>query len=243
MATTKERLHDVDAGNFGTPPGLSGDDFLTWFDLAAAVWLHKGKPTPDKPHGILTSCMCTDGYFDVPRLLSFTHIAELAGRQLVWNLLQAGVERSSVDWVVSSAYSAITFGHEVAKSLHAQFGNVEKDPNDPAGKRMLWRRLSIPEGARILQAEELITTTGTTNEVRRAVEEGNPNPVIFLPIVGAFVLRPPKLPLEYGERRVVALIEREIHAFKPGPEDCPHCKVGSPRYKPKENWSELTGQA
>jgi len=77
-------------------------------------------------------------------------------------------------------------------------------------------------------------------EVRRAVEEGNGEPVHFLPIVGALVHRPPRLPADYGDRKVIAVIEKEIWAVDP--KDCPLCKAGSPRYRPKTHWAELTGK-
>jgi len=77
-------------------------------------------------------------------------------------------------------------------------------------------------------------------EVRRAVQEGNGEPVNFLSLVGALVHRPPKLPVDYGDRRVIALIEKEIWAVDP--KDCPLCLAGSVRYRPKTHWAELTGK-
>jgi len=105
---------------------------------------------------------------------------------------------------------------------------------------MLWARMKIPAGAKALQIEELITTSGAMTEVRRAVEEGNGEPVNFLPIVGALVHRPPRLSADYGDRKVIAVIEKEIWAVDP--KDCPLCKAGSPRYRPKTHWAELTGE-
>ena len=40
--------------------------------------------------------------------------------------------------------------------------------------------------------------------------------------------------------QVVALVEKEIRVYKP--EECPYCAVGSPRYRPKTHWAELTGR-
>ncbi len=234
-------LGSIDRKDYADPPGLTEAQILEWFNAGEALWMHEGDPSPKRPHAELTSGLCSNGYFDVPRLLSFPHIAELLARQLAWLLQQEseiGILPSSASWVVSSAYSAITFGHEVAKALNARFANVEKDPTDPDQKKMLWRRLAIPGGSRVLQIEELITTMGTTAEVRRAVEKGNPHSITFLPIVGTLVLRPPKLLTNYGDRKVVALIQKEIWAKHP--QECPLCAVGSPRLKPKTHWAELT---
>lgn len=222
---------------------LGPADILPWFEQEDAYWAYEGEPGPGKGHAELVSGLCSDGYFDVPRVLKYPNVAEILGRQLGRRLREAGVGR--VDWVVSSAYAAIPFGHEVAKALGAIFGYVEKDPADPDQKRMLWRRMTIPAGAIVLQAEELVTTTGTLDQVRQAVEKGNvglgiAEPVTFLSTVGALVLRPPKLLPEYGGRMIISLIKKEMKAYNP--QECPYCAAGSPRYRPKTHWKALTGK-
>jgi len=215
---------------------LSQEEALRWFALCGAVWLHDGKPK--SPHAELTSGMCSNGYFNCPEILKFPNLAEIFACQLARRLQQARI--GNIDWVISSAYAAITLGHEVAKRFGVAFGHTEKDPTDPDQKRMLWRRMQIPAGANVLQIEELGTTLGTTLEVRRAVKEGNTEPVNFLPTVGMLVHRPPKLPIDYGDIRIVSLIEKAIWAVPPA--ECPLCKAGSPRYRPKTHWPELTGK-
>lgn len=211
------------------------------FEKYDAAWMHDGDPT--KPHAELTSGLCSNGYFDCPRVLCHPDVAQ----ELAWRFVDLleykedeGVEFGKVDWVIGSAYAAITFSYEFAHILGAIHGFTEKDPADPTGKKMLWRRMQIPAGARVLQIEELVTTSHTFREVRRAIEEGNIEPVEFLPVVGALAHRPPKLPADYGDVKVVALLEKEVWAMKP--EDCPLCKTGSRRLRPKSNWAELTGK-
>jgi orotate phosphoribosyltransferase len=218
---------------------LTPEEILYWFDLCDAAWVHDGDPS--KPHAELTSGLCSNGYFDCPRVLQHPNLNEILANQLVRKLSEVSLGKlGRVDWVVGSAYAAITFSYEVARILGAIHGFVEKDPADPAGKRMFWRRVTIPAGSKVLQVEELITTSGTFREVRRAIEEGNGEPVEFLPLVGCLVHRPPKLPADYGDRQVIALIEKEVWAVKP--EDCSLCKAGSIRYRPKSHWAELTGK-
>lgn len=219
----------------------SSETILNWFELCDAAWIHDGDPK--KPHAELTSGLCSNGFFDCMRVLKYPNLAEILGWQLAWKLSghsQDIAKAAVADWVIGSPYAAITFSYEVAKALKATHGFTEKDPVDPKGKKMLWARMKISAGAKVLQIEELITTSGTMTEVRRAVEEGNGEPVNFLPIVGALVHRPPKLPADYGDRKVVALIEKEIWAVEQ--KDCPLCKAGSPRYRPKTHWAELTGK-
>ena len=186
-------------------------EILGWFDLCDAAWMHDGDSK--KPHAELTSGKCSNGFFDCLRVLCYPNLNQILAEQLVRELILSGVEK--VDWVIGSPYAAITFSYEVAKLLKAIHAFVEKDPTDPKGKKMVWRRMAIPEDSTVLQIEELITTSGTFKEVRRAVEEGNSEPVNFLPIVGALVHRPPKLPADYGDRKVIALIEKEIWAVEP----------------------------
>lgn len=222
---------------------LSQEEILYFFDLCDAAWLHDGDPK--KPHAELTSGLCSNGFFDCQRVLEYPNLNEILARQLARKLKgSSGVWQ--IDWVIGSSYAAITFSYEVARALGAIHGFVEKDPTDLDKKRMFWQRRQIPAGAKVIQVEELITTAGTMMEVRRAVEEGNSEPVKFLPIVGALVHRPPKLRtinsirISYGDRRMIALIEQEIWVTEP--KDCPLCKAGSPRYRPKTHWEELTGK-
>lgn len=217
---------------------LRPEEILSWFRNENAYWIYDGEPSPKKAHAELTSGLCSNGFFDCLLVLRYPNIAEILGRQLG----EISMERiGRVDWVVSSSYAAITFGHEVAKTLGAIFMLVEKDPDDPKGKKMVWRRMTIPAEAQVLQVEELISTSGTFKEVRRAVEDGNSvKPVNFISSVEALIHRPPKLPIEYDGRRVIAVIEKEIQAFDP--KECPYCAVGSPRYRPKIHWAELTGK-
>lgn len=214
---------------------LCAEGILPWFEAERAYFEH-GEPDPKKGHVLLTSGLHCGSYFDVPRVLRYANVAEVLGRQLGRRLKQA--EIGKVDWVVSSAYSAIVFGHEVAKELGVIFLSTEKDPADR--KKQLWQKQTIPAGATVLQVEELITTTQTLEAVRKAVTNGNEGKVKFLSTVGVLVLRPPKLLPKYDGRNIVALIKKEIPGY--APEDCPYCAAGSQLYHPKTHWKELTGQ-
>lgn len=220
---------------------LSAETILALFDQEDAFWMYSGEPRPNAPHAKLTSGKCSNGFIDCMKVLRYPRVAEILGRQLGRKLKFCGI--ANVDWVIGSPYAAITFSHEVAKELDAIAAFCTKDPSDPKGKRMLWGRLQIPEGSRVLQVEELITTSFTLREIRRAVESGNLQPVEFLNTVGTLVHRPEQLPMKYDGRPVVALIEKAIQNFEPGSENCPYCASGSKPIRPKENWSELTGQA
>ena len=220
---------------------LTEEAILHWFDVCDASWIHDGDPT--KPHAELTSGKCSNGYFNCPEVLKHPNLNEILARQLVRLLIENRVKE--VDWVIGSAYADITFSYEVAKAFGAIHGFTEKDPIEPKKKRMLWKRMTIPAESTVLQVEELITTSGTFKEVRRAVVEGNAEPVNFLSTVGVLVHRPPELPVDYeidGTKiKLVPLIQKEIWAVDPS--ECPLCKAGSKRLRPKTHWKELTRKA
>lgn len=218
---------------------LSQEEILRLFQVAGAAWMHDGDP--GKPHAELTSGKCSNGFFNCQLVLEIPNLCEILARELARNILKVirGPWNWGEFWVIGSPYAAITFSYEVAKRLSAVHGFAEKDPADPTGKRMVWRRRTIPRGSKVLQIEELITTSGTFREVRRAIQEGNEEPVDFYPVVGTLVHRPPKLPADYGDVKVVALVEKEVWAVDP---PCDLCKAGSRRYRPKTHWKELTGK-
>jgi adenine/guanine phosphoribosyltransferase-like PRPP-binding protein len=213
------------------------EEILSWFDACDAYWIHDGQPS--SPHAELTSGMCSNGFFDCLRVLKYVSLSEILANQMA-RKIKAVIGDQKVDWVIASPMAGITFGYDIARALGAPiFMFTEKD-SDQKGK-MLWKRMTIPEGETVLQIEELTTTSKTLNAVREAVDSGNSNPVNWLPYIGIFVHRPPKLPVnQYGDRRVIALIEKEVWAVDPS--ECSLCKNGSVRYRPKTHWKELTGK-
>lgn len=215
---------------------MTPEEVLAIYEDAGGVWFfdHEGDPTA--PHAELTSGLCSDGYVNsAPALADPATVAVLA-EQLLARLDGRGI-CGNVDWVVGSPYAAITLSYELARQLGAKHGFAEKDPGDP--RRMLWKRLIIPHNEAVLQCEELITTVGTTLEMRRAIREGNQGPVQFLPTVAAAVYRPASFGSLPENVEIVSLVAREVRSWKP--EECPLCKGGSRRLRPKQHWRELTG--
>jgi hypothetical protein len=135
--------------------------------------------------------------------------------------------------------AGIYFADDLGEALGAPIRMfAEKDLKNPGA--ILWNRTQIDPDQIVLQVEELTTTSKTLNAVFKAVNEGNATPVNWLPCVAILVHRPPKLPVtHYGDRQVIALIEKEIWAVDPA--ECPLCATGSKRLRPKQNWAELTG--
>ncbi|MDD5696495.1 MAG: hypothetical protein PHO90_00785 [Candidatus Pacebacteria bacterium] len=196
-----------------------------------ALWVHSGDPKD--PHAELTSGLCSNAYYNCSNVLCEPALTEELAEELCHKLYKAGLEENYPDWVVGSAYAAITFSYEVAKWLGAKHAFAEKT-SEP--HKMSFKRVEIPEGSVVLQVEELITTMGTVNAVRGAIVRDNPYPVNFLPFIGTIVYRPAKL--DENSHRIISLIEQIVWSVPP--EECPLCKEGSVRYQPKKNWAKLT---
>lgn len=223
---------------------ITEEEIIHWFELLDAMWIHDGDLK--RPHAELTSGYCSNGFFDCLRVLKYVNLSEILaielGDRIVANMKDLTLPDDLIKWTIGSPMAGITFAHDLARAMGIQCNMfVEKDPLDPKGKKLTWKRMVIPEGEKVLQVEELITTSSTLNEVERAVREGNPYPVEFVPIIATLVHRPPKMVQKYGDREVVALISKEVWAVPP--DQCPLCKAGSKRLRPKTNWKELTGKA
>jgi len=216
---------------------IAKETIKRWLRQCDAYWSHDGNPK--KPHAELTSGKCSNIYFNCPEVLKNPGFNKTLAETLVGRLREKGIGTrwEGVNWVIGSSYLAITFSYEVARLLGAIHGFPEKE-QEPKSRKMLWRRITIPRGATVLQIEGLIATGQTFQEVRRAVEEGNAYSVNFFPIVGTIIHQPPKLPVDYGKQRVISLLEQEVWTVEQ--EDCQLCKQGSLRFKPETHWKELT---
>lgn len=216
---------------------LSKSEILEFFYSCNAAWLHNGDAS--SPHAELSSELCSNGYFNCREVLKHPNVCEVLAKQLyrkIKVLMQKSGE-NSVDWVIGSPYSAITFSYELAKIFRARHGFVEKGISDGGQDRMVWKGGTLSAGKKILQAEELISTTATLLKVYEAVQSQNEFSLNFLPVVGTIIHRPPALPAVYEGLQIVSLVEVAVFAVEQ--DKCPLCKLGSKRVRPKENWHEL----
>lgn len=205
------------------------------FKKCNAMWTYQGRK--GEPHALLAGGNHSDGYFNVSMVTQFPNLCKSCTLDILPELVIAGV--NNIDAVVSSSYAALPFGKAVADMLRAVFVFTEKQD-----KKQVWTgRFELPEGAIVLQAEELITTMGTTENVRQAVIKDNPNSVKFAEVddkiaVATIVHRPAKLPIEYPNYKVIASMEIEVHNWEEG--KCPLCEKGSVALKPKPNWDKFS---
>lgn len=206
-------------------------------EVCEAIWIYKGKQ--GEPHALLTSGKHSDGYINLNRVLQFPNLCKLLAKKLIELLEKEKILKEKIDAIFSSSFGAITFGYEVARQLGVMFVFTEKKENDQK-----WTgRFELPEGTRILQVEEIITTLGTARKVKEALLSVNPN-VKFVEVnrktvVATILWRPEKI-CEDSEYIVIPLIKKEIHVWEP--QECPLCKKGSIALRPKENWKIFHSQ-
>ena len=74
--------------------------------------------------------------------------------------------RAAIDAVISPAMGGVIIGHEMGRALERPAMFVER----PEGTFELRRGFSLPDGARVLLVEDVITTGQSSREAIRAVE-------------------------------------------------------------------------
>lgn len=219
---------------------LSPDEVRHLLELCGALWTHSGEPRA--PHAELTSGNCSDGFVDVLRATRYANVCRIFASQLVQ---KSNVDRlmadSRVSWVVGSDHAGATISFAVAESLHAKHDFTEKVVGTPDGKStQAWKRFTIAPEEIVLQVEDLVTTMKTLADVQSALQRAHPENIVrFAPIALTVVNRSGTS--LYNGMHIISLLNVDINVWKP--EFCPLCKQGSKRLRPKQNWTELTGQA
>ena len=231
---------------------LSDADVLAVYDEAEACWFFNYDGDPKALlHAILTAPhsdgdeIHSNGYTDSQKVYSKTWLARPLVAELIRRLHRRNALSEHVNLVVSSSSSAIHFGYELARQLGTEARFVEKNPvyeMEKRGPRFICK-FSVPEGCRVLRAEELITTFETTGAVRDAIETANPHGRIrWNPDVACGILRPDtdRVMMAFGD--IIYLAKRIVQNWPA--KQCPLCAAGSTALKPKgENWAKLTGRA
>lgn len=242
----REELRDFDFRNYVRTNLPFWEEPLTAEELRHIMerpefdvfWQHDGDMT--RPHAELTSGKCSNGYVDCRPLLERTDLCQIFASQIVTKLMRSGWSEimTEVTWVVSSAYAAIPLGKDVANMLGANFGCTQKA--GPDGKEQVWNGSSIGPEELVLQIEDLNTTGGTIQAVRKGLRDACGN-VRFAKKVGLLVDRSGQT--EVDGSQLVWIAHYDIQNVDPG--DCLLCRAGSQRLRPKKpasNWALLKGR-
>lgn len=107
-------------------------------------------------HFIYTSGRHGDKYFEKARILQNpAYVVEIISH------LAAQFKNDNVDIVIAPAVGAVILGYELARQLGTACLFTERE-ND---KMTLRRGFNIPQGARVVVAEDVVTTGGSVQEV------------------------------------------------------------------------------
>ncbi|WP_026476616.1 orotate phosphoribosyltransferase [Alkaliphilus transvaalensis] len=167
-------------------------------------------------HFLLTSGRHSNQYMQCARILQYPwYTEEIAG-----GLAQA-FKDDEVDIVVGPAMGGIIIAYEIARKLKAKNIFAEREN----GKMTLRRGFSIPKGARVVVAEDVITTGGSVKEVMEIVKEQGGE------VVGVAVLVDRSNgTIDFGTKLQAALTT-EVISYDA--EDCPLCReLKTPPVKP-----------
>ncbi len=127
---------------------------------------------------------------------------------------------SAVDVVAAPALGGIVLGYELARQLNARAIFAERNSE---GRLSLRRGFALRPGERVLVAEDVVTTGGSTRETIRVVRQAGGQ------IVGVAAMIDRSGGVQFGVR-LEALLAESIEAYPP--DACPLCRDGLPLEKP-----------
>jgi orotate phosphoribosyltransferase len=166
-------------------------------------------------HFLYTSGWHGAQYMQCARVLQHPEYTEELAK-----IVAAGFKGEQVDIVLAPAIGGIVWGYELARALGAKSIFAEREE----GKMTLRRGFEIPSGARVVIAEDVLTTGGTILEVLEIANANDAN------VIGVGVIVDRSGGKKAIGTKLIAALTKEIVSY--APEDCPLCKQGEPITKP-----------
>lgn len=168
----------------------------------------KGINVLQEGHFLLTSGRHTNKYIHCARILEYPEFtSELS------SIIFKAFKDDKIDVVIGPAIGGVIFAYEVARQLGVKNLFAERKN----GRMVLRRGFSIPKGARVLIAEDIITTGESIREVMDIIEEQGAE------LVGVAVL----IDRSNGKTdfgcKLQAAYTTEVVSYEP--DECPICKI------------------
>jgi orotate phosphoribosyltransferase len=165
-------------------------------------------------HFQLSSGLHSPRYLQCARVLMDPALAEKLCREL-----RSRWQGPAPQLVVGPALGGVTLAYELARAFGVDGIFAEREE----GRFTLRRGFSIAAGARVLVAEDVVTTGGSVQEVLELVERLGGTPAGVMALIRRCQGNPFPVPF-------VALEEVIPPVYKP--EECPLCASGSKAVKP-----------
>lgn len=179
---------------------MSESDVLNALEEAGAIL---------RGHFRLTSGRHSDTYVQCARVLE--------DPALTTRLAKSAADRVSdraIDLVASPAVGGIIIGFAVAQALGVKFIFSERE----SGEMTFRRSFRVPEGARVLIVEDVVTTGGSVAEVASLIRERGGE------VAGVVSLIDRGGPKRFGDE-LISLLRLEVESWDPS--ECGHCASGS----------------
>ena len=166
-------------------------------------------------HFLLTSGRHSNRYMQCAKLFQYPEYSEMICKDLAGRF--AG---QKIDLVVGPAVGGIIMSYEMARQFNVPNIFAEREN----GAMTLRRGFSIPEGAKVLVVEDVVTTGGSVREVMDIVAEAKAEVVGVCVVVDRSGGK-----IDFGVP-FEAAYETEIQSYEPS--QCPLCEQGLELVKP-----------
>lgn len=166
-------------------------------------------------HFLLTSGRHSNRYMQCAKLFQYPEYSEMICKDLADRF--AG---QKIDMVVGPAVGGIIMSYEMARQFKVPNIFAEREN----GAMTLRRGFSIPEGAKVLVVEDVVTTGGSVREVMDIVAEAKAEVVGVCVVVDRSGGK-----IDFGVP-FEAAYETEIQSYEPS--QCPLCEHGLELVKP-----------
>ncbi|ABR50287.1 orotate phosphoribosyltransferase [Alkaliphilus metalliredigens QYMF] len=162
-----------------------------------------------KGHFLLTSGRHSDQYMQCAQILQYPKFTEEISKGLAEEF-----KDDQIDIVVGPAMGGVILAYEMARQLGVKNLFAEREN----GKMTLRRGFTIPKGARVLIAEDVITTGGSVREVMEVVKAQGGE------VVGvSLLIDRSNGEIQFGTKLRAALTT-EVVSYET--DECPMCKEG-----------------
>jgi len=165
-------------------------------------------------HFVLTSGRHSDTYVQCARVLEDPQLTTRLAETIA-----AKVDAENIDLVAAPAVGGIIIGFAVAQALGVKFIFSEREQ----GAMAFRRSFHVPESARVLVVEDVVTTGGSVAEVVRLVEAAGGEVVAVASLIDRGG------PKAFDER-LIPLLRLEVESWEPS--ECGQCAGGTPLTSP-----------
>ncbi len=161
-------------------------------------------------HFLLTSGRHSNQYMQCAKILQYPNFT-----QELMGMLADKYKDDKIDYVLAPAVGGIIIGYELARQLGAKNMFAERDED---GSMVFRRGFELPKGARVVVAEDVITTGGSVQEVIDIAKEAGAE------IVGVAVLVDRSNGTADFDTRLDCALVAKVESWEK--DECPICKEG-----------------